>query len=286
MKTSCLKPWEKHESQFHFDISKIKKFMIQKLRKQYNFKIFYGYLEIDVTKTKTLIRLFDENKDTNKDVLKKIYGNYDFGIIFCGLVSQVLPEEYSSEEYYEDEEESSHDNVIIINKYLKDVEVYEPHGITRDVKLSHKIKKELKRLFITELPDYKYYDIGKTGTWHGIQTYEKGDIKGLDKDGFCSMWSLFLAELRMKYYYVPRREYREMLQKLVVELKRKYNVNISDKLRKRYSLKGLDKLNKEIFFDTGKLTNPFAEFIYEYMLFYFEECKDILKELVVLDIYE
>jgi hypothetical protein len=109
---------------------------------------------------------------------------------------------------YTSEKSRSHRNVIIINKYLKTIELYDPNG---GIFHRHKYKNQdipfIKKFFKTfpELKDYrivKYDQVWKKG----FQYYESKAMKLLNEKGKCMVWSLFLAELRIRYYNIHPEE--------------------------------------------------------------------------------
>ena len=119
-----------------------------------------------------------------------------------------------------------HANLIIINKYLKTVEYFEPHGYNKltilgwDIQYS-KVDSFLLK-YLPELKEYSFIHPKESCPLVGFQEYDESipsPIKELT--GYCSFWSIFWAEMRIQYYKIPSKELQE---KIIEILKfKKYN---------------------------------------------------------------
>lgn len=98
----------------------------------------------------------------------------------------------------------SHRNIIIINKFLRTIELYDPNGgIFHEKKYKNQDIPFLKKFFksFPELSRYrivKYDEIWK----RGFQYYETKATSLINEKGKCMFWSIFLAELRIKYFMI------------------------------------------------------------------------------------
>ena len=110
--------------------------------------------------------------------------------------------------YYTDKygEASGHANTIIVNKKLKTIEHFEPHGF-EPKSSTHSIKEEfekkMKSLFIDCcFKDYKFVpmkDICPRGATIGVQTLQTSNTKYPKMFGLCSWWSIWFMNVRMAH---------------------------------------------------------------------------------------
>lgn len=108
---------------------------------------------------------------------------------------------------------SSHKNIIIINKFLKTIEFYDPNGnefhevLYQNKELPY-IKKYLRSF--SGLSRYRFVKI--RDIWeYGFQYFEAEESLKLNEKGKCMFWSIFLAELRIKYYNIPPKDLMDNL---------------------------------------------------------------------------
>ena len=114
-----------------------------------------------------------------------------------------------------------HYNLLIIDTKLKFIERFEPYGSILYEKhnkeqqtISAVFDKELKLALSNSIfKDYKYINPKQSCPRVGFQEEEEMDLKfgvktpanSLDPGGFCGVWSLWYANLRIKYPNIPPR---------------------------------------------------------------------------------
>lgn len=134
-------------------------------------------------------------------------------VIIIPLTMKVLrPEETTFKQL------SFHRNIIIINKFLKTIELYDPNGgAFHEYFYDNKELPYLKKYF-KSFPELKRYRFEKTSDiWeYGFQHYESETVSQLNEKGRCIFWAIFLAELRIKYYNIPP---KELIDHLMSQLK-------------------------------------------------------------------
>ena len=201
-------------------------YLIQKYNKRKNMYT----LRVSIRKFEqggTTVNFFDDSvikSKTVKDFVKINEPNMELGIIKISIIY----------------EKSKHANILIINKKFKTVELYEPHGF-KTGKYYDFATQTLKKLCKENLPEYTFKDPEKTCPYVGFQSHDQGA-----KVGFCIMWSMFMAQLRIKYHDIPISTFQKMISKIYKELKSKY-----DQLKKPVDIRD----------------NPFAKFMFEYILY-------------------
>lgn len=141
-------------------------------------------------------------------------------------------------------ESGGHSQILIINHIYKTIEFYDPQyheGI--DVQLlEYKITDILKKNNIK----YTYKNIEETCPKLNFQDFENLNFipQPIRAEGFCLLWSAFLAQVRITYARYSTRTIQRMLGRLVREMK----------------------IHLE--FVKNKKINPFAKFIYNYALYW------------------
>ena len=105
------------------------------------------------------------------------------------------------------EEILAHQNLLIINKVFHTFEFYDPHGYDGVRERSLILEPFLQQIH-PSLEDYVSLIYSSTCPRFGFQTIENRipSVKGLDNDGYCINWSLFLLDLRIKYYIALNRD--------------------------------------------------------------------------------
>lgn len=103
-----------------------------------------------------------------------------------------------------------HATVIIFNKLLKTVEFYDPmNNIEEENEDNENVHKLLTKYMssIPELIDYTFVSLS-TMNYDGFQYLEElsTEFDEYSSGGLCFIWSLFYAEIRMKYPRIPAHE--------------------------------------------------------------------------------
>lgn len=112
---------------------------------------------------------------------------------------------------------SRHANIIVINKFLRTIEFYDSNGWYFHKKhYKNEDVPELKRFFrdIPELQRYRLV-LYKNLPEQGFQSFESRESQRLGERGKCMFWSLFIAELRIKYYRIDPVEMMEKILKQI-----------------------------------------------------------------------
>lgn len=174
---------------------------------------------------------------------------------------------------------SNHTNMIIVNTILKTVEMFEPHGIKQDdlddktnaervvnvIKFVNELnKKNIDKDIYSFIPptdvcpkDYigfQVHDDRSTQRMHpNLLTVQINDkIKIENKEGYCTAWSLWFLDLRLRNPYIPVQE----LLKFALD-STKENWSSIRRLITQYTSFSFNTL-KEI---VEKLDFPFDEFV-------------------------
>lgn len=119
--------------------------------------------------------------------------------------------------FSESNKDRSHRNVIILNKFLKTIELYDPNGGSFHIKRYKSEDVPLLKKFFKTFPGLKGYRIvNYDDIWKkGFQYYENKAIQLLNEKGKCMIWSVFLAELRIRYYMInPEELFQELLNQI------------------------------------------------------------------------
>lgn len=112
---------------------------------------------------------------------------------------------------------SKHANIVIINKFLRTIEFYDSNGWEYHInRFGNKDVPNLKEFF-KSFPELKRYRIVpyKSFPEHGFQHFESKESKNLGERGKCMFWSIFIAELRIKYY---RMDPVELMEKIMGQI--------------------------------------------------------------------
>ena len=120
---------------------------------------------------------------------------------------------------------SGHQNMIIIDVKNKTIERFEPYGINvgdEYTEIEHNFDKAFGS-FLSKMKKYTYIPPQKMCIKMGLQAIEEDNIyKGIatvrknDPFGFCVAWSIWYADLRMRY---PDASSKELLNKTINILK-------------------------------------------------------------------
>ena len=123
-----------------------------------------------------------------------------------------------------DLELGSHANVIIIDKYFKTIERFEPNGSEEPLNYNYNnnlLDYILKTYFSKYFIDYEYLEPIKYLPQIGFQTIEINENKKTkkigDPGGFCVGWCVFYTEQRIKYLIHPKK----LIYKLIIKIKSK-----------------------------------------------------------------
>ena len=155
----------------------------------------------------------------------------------------------------------SHSQLFIINNIQHTFELYDPQFSQKLNDFYFKpIFEKIKNEFLVNeinffdmnwLKSYKWFSFEETCPPVNFQEFESKPFlpEPFRAEGFCLLWSVFLAELRIQYA-----EYSANTMK-----------RIQDKLIK--------KLSTDIDFRTNKKINPFSKFMYEYTLYWAKKKK-------------
>ena len=231
--------------------------------------LYYDFAE-------SIIDFIVNKKNVNVKVLNLLYSTYkkeqkifldaqDKTDIILNLnkdyTERNLPEIYviklfwdSFTEIKQKELTSSHSQLLIINNIHQTIEFYDPQYSTNELFniLNEALKKEIYNLRINWLnQNYEWKSLEQTCPNVHFQEFEVLNIlpEPFRAEGFCLMWSAFIAELRIQYA--------------------EYSANTM----KRIQNKLINKMKGDIDFQTNKKINPFAKFIYEYTLYWAKKKK-------------
>ena len=158
----------------------------------------------------------------NKSTFKRCLNNNDIKII---LLNNNLIVKYLDEDGKEiKEEEVRHRVITIINKHLKTIEMYDPAGYEwynyeelKDINFEDEINGGIRDLLseFSQLDKYKLMSFSETCPNFSFQHFENKFIRRYKKRGLCMIWSVFLADLRIKYYKLNPDKLREKIEKLI-----------------------------------------------------------------------
>ena len=105
-----------------------------------------------------------------------------------------------------------HANLIIINKYLKTIEYFEPYGSNMTDLFNYivdynKIKEKLIEMYPL-LVDYTFLSPDESCSKFSFQTFSENleELTNNDFKGYCGYWSIFWAEMRIQYYKIPSKQ--------------------------------------------------------------------------------
>ena len=155
------------------------------------------------------------------------------------------------------EEDEDHANLLIINKVNSTVELYDPHGSINyftDWK-QYNIKKRIEDYLVSLYPNifnlYTFLSYSDICPLKGFQYIDDSFAKKnqkIDKVGYCINWSLFMLDLRLKYYkYDPK-----YIQQLMINQTRIFSNNNDKTLAKNF----LNFIRKYTYYiDKYKITN-------------------------------
>lgn len=143
-----------------------------------------------------------------------------------------------------DGQEGAHSQILIINHIYKTIEFYDPTYLENMASAILEIK--ILELIITNNIKYTYKNLNDTCPKLNFQNFENlGFIpQPLRADGFCLLWSTFLAQIRITYARYSTQTVKRMITRLVREMK------------------------EHLEFCEDKSINPFAKFIYNYSLYW------------------
>lgn len=154
---------------------------------------------------------------------------------------------------------AGHANMLIINKDLKTIEHYEPHG--KATKPFDNVMKDLTQYFNSAGELGKYTYVPSTSTcprvpprlqvtindglqvFDGTQEQKKQRVGGVkDTGGFCCMWSFLHLEYRLKHPKEPENklaqlfidDFKDASESKLREMIRGYTFGLIEKLRKAY----------------------------------------------------
>jgi len=128
---------------------------------------------------------------------------------------------------HKEERFSRHANIIIINKFLRTIEFYDSNGYEyHKQRTKNADASELKKFFksVPELGRYRLV-LYKDLPFYGFQNFESEESQNLGEKGKCMFWSLFIAELRTKYYKMDPVEMMEKLMSEVLDEKKSKEYN-------------------------------------------------------------
>lgn len=119
-------------------------------------------------------------------------------------------------------EDSPHANLLIINKANSTVELYDPNGVPQSLELD--VNALVRRFFMSLYPyifdSYRFLTYAETCPIKGFQYLESEMYHPLDKEGYCIHWSIFLLDLRLRYYRYNPLDIQTMMIKKTREMNR------------------------------------------------------------------
>ena len=161
-----------------------------------------------------------------------------------------------------------HANFVIINKSCKSIEFYDPNGWNFHLKtygtIPNKILMSYFVITFSDIRNYEYYGVEKTCPKFGPQVFQsqfKSYENILYKKGLCILWSFFIFHLRMKYYEIEPKNFKQKIVRMIKKLNDKefiFDSNIE------YDTT-LEELNNI------KLQKMFNDFIMNYMIYIYEK---------------
>ena len=101
---------------------------------------------------------------------------------------------------------SGHANALIIDRSLRTVELFEPHG---DKNRGRYKQRDLEDVYYSleeyfNDQEYEFLYPEEVCPSYGPQSLEAGSLKMKNEDGYCEAWSLWYIEMRLKYPDIPR----------------------------------------------------------------------------------
>lgn len=111
-----------------------------------------------------------------------------------------------------------HANYLILDKKMKTVEHFEPHGGRSFIEHMYRVPilEDVLRKYFLKNFGYKYIPPREVCPYIGLQTVENAyrrRLKSVDPGGYCVAWSILYADLRLTYPDIPPL----VLQDLVLE---------------------------------------------------------------------
>lgn len=140
-------------------------------------------------------------------------------------------------------EYQGHSLIMILNRKFKTIEFYDPTFIKNTTGTWYKHQQALENFMTIEVPNYEWLGASETCPPVNFQVYENVGVidSRVRSEGFCILWSCFIAHLRILYHDISPESFRDMLISLINHMKRELS--------------------------RGNKMNPFAKFIYEYALY-------------------
>lgn len=133
--------------------------------------------------------------------------------------------------------EGSHANYLIYDKKLNEIERFEPHGSNHPYKFNYNqnlldniLKTRFETMFEATANKIKYIKPSDYLPKIGFQifdSYENSCRKIGDPKGFCALWSLWYAHMRMTYPDIPR---KILVEKIIKKIKEK-NISFKNMIR-------------------------------------------------------
>ena len=222
-------------------------------KKHINAKVFH--LHYDFYYDDNIINI--DYRDTGK-LISQMRMDYNNNTIPEIYIIQLRWIHYNN--YSEKKLRFAHAQLFIINNIHHTFELYDPQFVQREnddyykpvfKKMNEFIVKEINLFEVDWLKGYKWYSFEETCPPANFQDFESKPFlpEPFRAEGFCLLWSVFLAELRIQY------------------------AEYSAKTMKRIQDKLIKKLSTDIDFRTNKKINPFAKFMYEYTLYWAKKKK-------------
>lgn len=180
--------------------------------------------------------------------------NFDNNLNKCKKRFIVVPLFF--ENYQKCQDDIAHYNILIIDRKSKTMERFESYGYDFENDLNkYYIFKSFDSTMAKLYPSYKYISPEKFCPLAGLQKIEENQIYNnsdietySDPGGFCGVWSIWYAELRLKYPNMDRKKLLNKASKIIMKQKnlRSYIRKYSAKLNRHRSkiLKTLKKENK------------------------------------------
>lgn len=152
---------------------------------------------------------------------------------------------------------SGHQQVLMFNHIHKTIEFYDPQFFFPDL-FSEAVKNYVFEILKKGniMLDYNWQGLGNTCPNMNIQYFEDlGFIpETVRANGFCVFWTLFMIEIRVVYARYSAKTIKRILHKLIRKMK------------------------GDIDFQNDRVFNPFAKFIYEYVLYLEQQYSEYLGE--------
>lgn len=158
----------------------------------------------------------------------------------------------------------AHYNVLIIDKQLKTMERFESYGYKQyDTKKTYEMFKSFDDKIAKLYSKYTYYSPNQFCPMEGLQEIEERQIDNnsdieteSDPGGFCGVWSIWYAELRLKHPDMDRKKLLSKASNIIIKQKnlRSYIRKYSGKLfaERKKIIKSLEK-NTSLLKDNSKL---------------------------------